>query len=142
MFTATRFALQAARHDITLTVRAATGAPPPTMDISTRAALAWATIDGARMLGLDGRIGSLTPGKQADVILIDARGINMRPVHDPAASSLFHAGPRDVDTVIVAGQMKKRGGRLLATGLDAKLDLLAQSGARIMADFRAGQSAG
>jgi cytosine/adenosine deaminase-related metal-dependent hydrolase len=140
MISATRFALQAARHDITLQARAATGAPPPTMDIQTREALAWATIDGARMLRLDGRIGSLTPGKQADLILIDARGINMRPVHDPAASILFHAGPRDVDTVMIAGQVKKRGGKLTATGLDSMLDRLAESGTRIMAAFRAGRS--
>lgn len=140
MFAATRFALQAARHDITLQARAATGAPPATMDIPVREALAWATIDGARMLGLDARIGSLTPGKQADIILIDARGINLRPVHDPAAAVLFHAGPRDVDMVMVAGEVKKRDGQLLATGIDAMLDNLTESGARIMADFRAGQA--
>jgi cytosine/adenosine deaminase-related metal-dependent hydrolase len=139
MFSATRFALQAARHDITLQARAATGVPPPKMDISTREALAWATIGGARMLRLDDRIGSLAPGKQADLILIDARGINMRPVHDPAASTLFHAGPRDVDTVMIAGHVKKRGGKLIATGLDSMLDRLEESGSRIMAEFRAGK---
>jgi 5-methylthioadenosine/S-adenosylhomocysteine deaminase len=141
MFSSIRFALQSARHDITLQVRAETGAPPPTMDISTREALRWATLDGARLLGLQDKIGSLTPGKQADIILIDARGINLRPVHDPAASVLFHAGPRDVDTVLVAGRVRKRGGTLLVADLDAKLDRLAESGARIMSDFRAAQAA-
>ena len=88
------------------------------------------------MLGLDGRIGSLTPGKQADVVLVDARGINLRPVHDPVASVLFHAGPRDVDTVFVAGRPVKRGGRLLDPAVPALLDRLDASGARILADFR------
>ena len=43
-------------------------------------------IEGARMLGLEDRIGSLTVGKQADIVLVDASRINLRPVMDPAAS--------------------------------------------------------
>ena len=82
-----------------------------------------------------------TPGKAADIVLVDARGINLRPVTDPAASVLFHAGPRDVDTVMVAGRVVKRGGRLLRGDLPALLDRLEESGRRILHDFRAAQAA-
>jgi cytosine/adenosine deaminase-related metal-dependent hydrolase len=137
MFSVTRFALQAARHELTRAARAATGKPPETVGPTTREALGWATMGGARMLGLGDRVGSLRPGKEADIVLIDARGINLRPVMDPAASVLFHAGPRDVDSVFVAGRAVKRGGRLLCGDLDGLLDRLEESGRRVMHDFGA-----
>ena len=141
MFSVTRFTLQAARHERTLQTRRETGKPPAEIDITTRDALEWATMGGARMLGLDDRIGSLTPGKQADIVLIDARGINLRPVIEPCASILFHAGPRDIDTVLVAGRVVKRAGALTAPGIDALLDRLEASGRRVLADFHAAQAA-
>jgi cytosine/adenosine deaminase-related metal-dependent hydrolase len=141
MFSVTRFALQAARHDLTRAARAATGKPPEAIGPTTREALGWATMGGARMLGLEGRIGSLAPGKAADIVLIDARGINLRPVADPAASVLFHAGPRDVDTVMVAGRVVKRAGRLMRDDLPALLDRLEDSGRRILHDFEAARAA-
>lgn len=140
MLSVTRFALQAARHDLTRATRAETGKPPEVVGPSTRDAIGWATSGGARMLGLDDRIGSLSPGKQADIVLIDARGINLRPVMDPAASVLFHAGPRDVDSVFVAGKAVKRGGRLLRADVDDLLDRLEESGRRVMHDFAAAQA--
>lgn len=141
MFAVTRFALQAQRHADTLAARAATGQPPATITVTAREALDWATMGGARMLGLDDRIGSLTPGKRADLILVDAGGIALRPVHDPVASVLFHAGPRDVDSVMVDGRFRKRAGRLLEQDLDRLLDDLAASGRRIMTDFAAARPA-
>ena len=137
MFAVTRFALQAARHADTLAIYAATGAPPGTITIPSREALEWATMGGARMLRLDDRIGSLTPGKAADIILIDATGITLRPVHDPVASVLFHAGPRDVSDVMVAGRFVKRAGRLTAPDVDRRLDEVATSGTRILHEFAA-----
>lgn len=134
MFSVARFALQAARHEETLATRAASGAPPAELGLTARDALDWATMGGARMLGLDARIGALAPGKAADLILIDASGINLRPVHDAAASVLFHAGPRDVDTVFVAGRAVKRGGRLVEDPAPL-LDRLEESGRRILHDF-------
>jgi 5-methylthioadenosine/S-adenosylhomocysteine deaminase len=132
MFAVARFALQAQRHADTLAHRAATGAAPAA-SIPVREALRWATLDGARMLGLDRRIGTLTPGKQADIILIDASGIDLRPAHDPVASALLHAGPHAVDTVLVAGRVVKRGGALVVPDLPRLLDELARSGERITA---------
>ena len=140
MFSVTRFTLQAARHAENLAARAADGKPPETIPVRSREALEWATIEGVRMLGMEARIGSLTVGKQADIVLLDTSQINMRPVHDPVASILFHAGVHNVDTVLVAGRPVKRGGRLLAADLAGLTDRLAQSGTRVIADFSAARA--
>jgi 5-methylthioadenosine/S-adenosylhomocysteine deaminase len=121
--------------------REETGAIPPTSTIRVRKALSWITIEGARMLGLEHRIGSLAPGKQADITLIDARALHLQPVHDPAATVIMQAGRGDVEAVMVAGRFRKRGGRLLAEGLDAKLAQLAASGRRIVEELGLGRQA-
>ena len=79
-----------------------------------------ATIDGAACAGLEERIGSLTPGKQADVVLIRTRDINIYPVNN-AIGTVVHAAERsNVDTVIIGGRLRKRDGVVL--GVDpAKL---------------------
>ncbi len=86
---------------------------PETM-LTARKMLEMATINGAHVAGVEDRTGSLTPGKKADVVLIDARAINMVPVKDPVAAVTLCADVSNVDTVIVDGQFRKRGGRLLA----------------------------
>ncbi|MCB1516459.1 MAG: amidohydrolase family protein [Hyphomicrobiaceae bacterium] len=141
MFAVTRFALQAARHYDNLEAIRETGASPPEMTIPTREALSWATIEGARMVGLDDRIGSLTPGKQADIVLLDATKPNMFPPLEPVASILFHAGVGNVDSVMIAGTFRKRGGELC--DLPARRDpaILARTGERILSEFNRAQSA-
>lgn len=121
--------------------RQQTGAIPPTSTIRVRQALSWITIEGARMLGLDHRIGSLAPGKQADITLVEARALHLQPVHDPAATVIMQAGRGDIEAVMIAGRFMKRDGRLLADGLDAKLTRLAASGTRIVEELRRGQRA-
>lgn len=121
--------------------RQQTGAIPPTSTIRVRQALSWITIEGARMLGLDHRIGSLAPGKQADITLVDARALHLQPVHDPAATVIMQAGRGDIETVMIAGRFMKRNGRLLAEGLDGKLIRLTASGTRIVEELRRGQRA-
>lgn len=76
-------------------------------------ALKWATIGGAEALGLGHRIGSLTPGKQADIVLLRATDLNLFPVRNPLFSVVEFAHSGNVDTVMVAGQMRKSGGSLL-----------------------------
>ena len=79
-----------------------------------------ATIDGAACAGLEQRIGSLTPGKQADIVLIRADDLNLYPVNN-AIGTVVHAAERsNIDTVIIGGRIRKRGGSVL--GVDrAKL---------------------
>jgi cytosine/adenosine deaminase-related metal-dependent hydrolase len=82
--------------------------------LTARQMLEAATINGAHVAGLESRTGSLTPGKQADVVLLDATAINMTPIHDPVAAVVLCADVSNVETVLVAGQFRKRDGKLLA----------------------------
>lgn len=132
MFTVTRMALQTQRALDNKTVVKATGAPAAEPSISPREALEWATVEGARALGMESRIGSLAPGKAADLILVDGGHINLFPVHDPVESVVFHANPSNVDTVMISGRIVKRGGRLRYRGLRAKQEALAESARRIL----------
>jgi 5-methylthioadenosine/S-adenosylhomocysteine deaminase len=86
--------------------------PPPML--TARDMLQIATLNGAHVAGLEARTGSLTPGKQADVVLIDARALNVAPVIDPVAAVTLCADVSNVDTVFVDGAVRKRGGKLLA----------------------------
>ena len=63
---------------------------------------------------VEDRTGSLTPGKQADVVVIDATAINVAPVHDPVAAVTLSADVSNVEHVIVAGEFRKRDFRLVA----------------------------
>jgi 5-methylthioadenosine/S-adenosylhomocysteine deaminase len=76
--------------------------------------LEMATVNGAHVAGLEDRTGSLTPGKQADVVLIDATALNMAPIHDPVAAVTLSADVSNVEAVLVAGEFRKRDGKLLA----------------------------
>jgi cytosine/adenosine deaminase-related metal-dependent hydrolase len=84
---------------------------------TTRDALRWATLNGARDLKLDRKVGSLTPGKEADIIVLDAESINVAPLnHVPGAvASLMDRS--NVETVIVAGKIRKWKGRMLDLNL-------------------------
>ena len=74
----------------------------------------FATVQGARACGMDDRIGSLTPGKQADVIAIDTSdSLALTPLNNPWGAIVYAAHPGNVDTVIVAGRVVKRDGKLL-----------------------------
>lgn len=130
MQTALLFALNEAQ-----VANAASGRPGfEAAPIRTREALAWATIGGARAIGLESRIGSLTPGKRADIVLLRATDLNIAPVHDPLVSVVEFGSIANVDTVIVDGIVRKRAGRL-AIGAERVAFLsaaLAESAARIM----------
>ncbi|WP_280192269.1 amidohydrolase family protein [Delftia sp. PS-11] len=79
-----------------------------------------ATIDGAACAGLDRRTGSLTPGKQADIVLIRTTDLNLYPANNVIGTVVHAAERSNVDTVIIGGRLRKRGGVLL--GVDqAKL---------------------
>jgi cytosine/adenosine deaminase-related metal-dependent hydrolase len=82
--------------------------PMPAMEV-----LRMATIEGARVLGLDDRIGSLEPGKKADLVRIDVSAPRMQPIYDVYATLVFSAMPVDVRDVMVAGKWLMRGREVL-----------------------------
>ena len=132
MFTVMRMALQPQRLLDNQVVAKNTKAPATTLSITPREALRWATIDSAKALGLDQKIGSLKPGKQADVILLDATDLNLFPMHNPVETVVFHANAGNVDTVMVAGKILKSRKKLKYRNLNTKKELLAKSGRRIL----------
>jgi 5-methylthioadenosine/S-adenosylhomocysteine deaminase len=88
-----------------------TGAP---LRLKPRRLVELATIEGARLLGLADKTGSLTPGKRADLIMIRTTDLNMAPVRDPYYAIVFQGQPSNVDTVVVDGRVLARGGKLTA----------------------------
>ncbi|GAB2699119.1 amidohydrolase family protein [Kitasatospora kifunensis] len=111
MFTQMRAAFQSARY-------AYYQDPEPHNDLPTvRQILELATLQGARALGLADRIGSLTPGKQADLVLLRTDRPGVAPAHDPYGTVVLGMDRADVETVLVAGTPVKRHGELLHPGL-------------------------
>ncbi len=79
--------------------------------LSTRRALKMGTIDGARALGIEDKVGSLKPGKRADLIMIQTNVITMGVFTDPTRVVVEAAEPSNVDTVVIDGRILKRGGK-------------------------------
>jgi 5-methylthioadenosine/S-adenosylhomocysteine deaminase len=113
MFTQMRAAFGCERARVNEIAWKANTEVPETM-LTARQMLEMATIHGARVAGVEDRAGSLTPGKKADVVLIDAGALNVAPVIDPVAAVTLSADVSNVDTVIVNGVVRKRDGKLLA----------------------------
>jgi cytosine/adenosine deaminase-related metal-dependent hydrolase len=107
------------------------GSIPPTSTITTLEALSWVTVEGARMLKAFDRIGSLKVGKQADLVMIRADDLNMQPVHNPVSSVVMQTSLANIDSVMIAGQWKKRAGKLLGVDLAPKIAALNVSGKKI-----------
>jgi 5-methylthioadenosine/S-adenosylhomocysteine deaminase len=80
--------------------------------MTARQALELATIEGARSLGMMDEIGSLTPGKRADLILVETGRPNLGVFTDPAHMLVTAAQPANVDTVLIDGRIVKHGGAL------------------------------
>lgn len=95
--------------------------------------LEFATIEGARACGIEHRTGSLTPGKDADLILIRADDLNLAPVTDAAGAIVGGAHPGNVDSVFVAGRAMKRHGKMLNVDVKRVLQLAERSRDRLMA---------
>jgi cytosine/adenosine deaminase-related metal-dependent hydrolase len=131
MLSQARIALGMQRSLDNVAYRDAHGSIPPTTTITTREALSWVTIEGARMLRQAHRIGSLAVGKQADLVLIRADDLNIQPLHDAVSAVVMQASLANIDSVMVAGQWKKRHGKLVGVELAAPLAALQASGRKI-----------
>jgi cytosine/adenosine deaminase-related metal-dependent hydrolase len=136
MFTVARLALAAQRALDNAQSKAQHQKLPDTSTITCRQALEWITIRGAQALKLDDRVGSLSVGKQADLVMIDARALNMHPVHDPVSTVIMQTSLANIDTVMIAGEIKKQGGQLHHPKLSQGMQSLKASGDRLMAELR------
>jgi cytosine/adenosine deaminase-related metal-dependent hydrolase len=85
--------------------------------LTTRDVLRYATMNGAKALRLDGKVGSLTPGKEADIIILDAEAINVAPLNQVPGAVVSLMDRTNVETVIVAGKVRKWKGKLLDVDL-------------------------
>jgi cytosine/adenosine deaminase-related metal-dependent hydrolase len=87
----------------------------PTDDlINVRQVLRWATLVGAKVAGIADRTGSLTPGKKADIVIIDGSAVNVAPIIDPVAAVVLAADISNVKTVFIDGVIKKDNHKLVA----------------------------
>ncbi len=104
---------------------------PPTISMSD--VLEFATLAGARANGLDHKVGSLTPGKQADLILIRSDDLNLAPVTNAVGAVVLAAHPGNVDSVYVAGKAVKKGGIMVGPDLSDLRSRASASQARVLA---------
>jgi len=81
--------------------------------------LRMATVDGASLLNMSDRIGSLTGGKKADLFILDPGAVNFAPTFDLVNQIVFNAQPQNVEWVFVGGQPVKRRGKLVGVDPDA-----------------------
>jgi cytosine/adenosine deaminase-related metal-dependent hydrolase len=100
-------------------VNAAYGTDVKPSRITTRDVLDFATLQGARTNGLGDVTGSLTPGKQADLLVVNAEDINTMPLNDAIGTLVLGADARNIDTVLVAGKVRKWNGALIGVDVDA-----------------------
>jgi cytosine/adenosine deaminase-related metal-dependent hydrolase len=90
-------------------------ATPPLLN--TRDVLRYATVNGAKALRLDGKVGTLTPGKEADILILDAQALNVTPLNHVPGAVVSLMDRTNVETVIVAGKVRKWKGKLLDANL-------------------------
>ena len=118
MLDALRFAMQSLRmfNNRAAAGEQADGPLPPSGKM--REAITWGTIGNARALRLDHRIGSLRPGKQADIIVVRPQTMTIAPARDPVQALLNFAQNSDIETVLVGGHIVKEHGRVTHSRLE------------------------
>jgi cytosine/adenosine deaminase-related metal-dependent hydrolase len=105
---------------------------PEQLDLTVRDALRWGTVNGAHAIGLEHRVGSLAPGKQADVIVLGGRRLNMVPMADPVGCLVAQANPASVEHVLVAGRFAKRDGELVGRDVERAIELAVSASERVL----------
>ncbi|HEX7100630.1 MAG TPA: amidohydrolase family protein [Acidimicrobiia bacterium] len=98
--------------------------------LTTREVIRYATIDGARVVGLDALTGTLSPGKQADIVVLRADRPNIAPVNDPIGAVVWGMDTSNIDWVIVGGEIRVREGRL-ETDIDRVRTLALEARTRV-----------
>jgi cytosine/adenosine deaminase-related metal-dependent hydrolase len=94
------------------------GVQNPPAFLKARDVLEFATIEGARANGLERKVGTLTPGKEADVILLRTDRLNVMPMNNAVGAVVTSMGPQNVDTVLIGGKVMKRNGQLVGVDMN------------------------
>jgi len=134
MFATMRLTLQHQRNLDNLPLIEKDGFVGFEVPITCEEALRWATIDGAKMAQLDTQIGSITPGKKADLVLLDRR-MNMSPLGDAASAIVLHANSGNVESVMIDGRFHKRAFKLTYENCSRVLATVDVSRERILSEF-------
>src|SRR5439155_23345054 len=93
--------------------------------LTCREVLEFATIEGARCANLDGKVGTLSPGKEADILILRADSLDVWPLNNAPGAVVNLMNPRHVEAVFIAGKVKKWRGSLVGVDL-ARVKRLAQ----------------
>lgn len=113
------------------------GADPRVVGIPALEALEWCTTNAADAIGRAADLGSVTPGKRADLMVVGGTGVTQHPRHDPAGSLVFQTSADDVRHVMVDGQLVKRDGVLVGLDLAGLIAAAEESADSILARIHA-----
>ena len=130
-----RFGLTCARADLA-DIDNAKGIMPTTIGYTARDAVQWSTVNAAEAMGLGDRVGSLTPGKRADLMLVGGPNIEQHPRIDPYGTLVFQTTVADVRTVMVDGNIVKRDGVLTVADLTSVTNDVDAASDRILGRIR------
>ena len=108
------------------------GEAPENLAHSVRDALSWITVNGAEAMFPNKPLGTLAPGKIADVVLIAPNDFNLAPLNDMLGAVILQANVSNIDTVIIGGEIKKRHGKLVGHEFKEVLRMAEKSRDRIM----------
>jgi 5-methylthioadenosine/S-adenosylhomocysteine deaminase len=100
--------------------------------LDQRDMLRLSTLEAAKVWHLDDITGSLAVGKRGDVIVVDTRAPHLHPLNEAVTTIVMNAGPADVDTVIVDGEIVKSGGALVGVHAERARSLIDASNGRLM----------
>jgi cytosine/adenosine deaminase-related metal-dependent hydrolase len=130
MFTAMRSTFTFQRNQLFARGRNGEQNLPPLL--SCRDLLEFATIEGARCANLDGKVGTLAPGKEADIVLLAADRTNLWPLNNAPGVVVNLMNPGNVDTVLIAGKIRKWRGSLIGVDVPRVLRLVQEARDAVM----------
>ena len=125
LFTQMRTAFTLQRMQVLARQRAGEANLPKLLTV--RDVVEFATIEGAKANALDAKVGTLTPGKQADMVVLRHDRLNVLPLNNAYGAVVLDMDTSNVDTVFIAGAMVKSGGRLLGVDVGRVMQLAQES---------------
>jgi 5-methylthioadenosine/S-adenosylhomocysteine deaminase len=101
--------------------------------LKTRDVLEFATVEGARANALERKVGSLTPGKEADIVVLRTDRLNVMPWNNAVGAVVTSMGTGNVDTVLIAGKVMKRNGQMIGADYKRLARLADEARERVLA---------